>query len=112
MEKSLNGLPEKHSAHGDQTDRVEDVCRCEKSPGDALRQDKCQIDEHESHFVRQIMHAVHKQAETLSLEARNSLNDKDCCVERDGCCYSLAMVGHTELLSKRGQMDAMDQNDP
>jgi len=40
------------------------------------------------------MHAVHKQTKTLSLEASDSLDDKDRRVECDGPGYGLTMVRH------------------
>jgi hypothetical protein len=78
IKHALDSLPQQKRTDRNQADRVKDVRRAEEIAGNSQRQDECQIEEHKSHFIRQVVNTVHDETEALGLEPSYGLNNKDC----------------------------------
>ena len=69
-----------------------------------MRQHERQIEKHERRLVRQIVHGVHDEAETVRLIAGSGLDQEDCAVEGGGSCQRLAIMGHRAPTVSRATM--------
>ena len=63
------------------------------------RQDKGKIEKHKCHFIGQVVHAVHEQAETVCLKSGDRLPNENSGIEGYGGCEGLAIVRYCKLES-------------
>jgi hypothetical protein len=56
--------------------------------------DECQIKEHKSHFIRQVVNAVHEKGQASRLITRNGFDDENATVEGRSSRYRFSMVSH------------------
>src|SRR5690348_9949208 len=94
MQETFDSLPQQYAADGNKPDRVEDVGTTQQCPGWPSGHDEGEPDRNHGQLVREVMNAVHDQAEAAGLPAGDQFNAENAGIQNDCGTDRALMMRH------------------